>query len=105
MIEISLTYDFQPGIDQRAYVEYAKNLIGVIQQAPGLIEFRAHRNMLGSPQIRGTSVWQTLGDWVKFLESAKYQALEAELRSFVTNLRTEIWGPSPVVPEPIRPGR
>ena len=28
----------------------------------------------------------------------------SELRTLTTNVTTEVWGPSPVVPEPIRPG-
>jgi len=105
MIEVSTLYDFLPGINQQAYAEFAKKAIGSMLQAPGLVEFRANRNMLGSPQVRITTVWQTLGDWAKFSESAAWQALEAELHTFNTNSSTEIWGPSPVVPEPLRPGR
>jgi len=105
MIETSVYYDFLPGIKQQAYAELAKKAIGQTLQAPGLVEFRANRNVLGSPQVRSTTVWQTLGDWAKFSESAAWQAMEAELRTFVTNYRTEIWGPSPVLPEPLRPSR
>jgi len=105
MIENCQTYDFLPGIDQQAYSEFAKKAIGAVLQAPGLVEFRAYRNMLGSPQVRLVTVWQTLEDWARFGESAAWQALEAEMRTFIVNNHTELWGPSPVVPEPLRPGR
>ena len=105
MIEVNLTYDLLPGIDQQAYGEWGKKAVEKLLQAPGIIEFRGNRNVLGSPQVRSISVWQTLADWARHLESAEWQALESELRAFGSNLKVEIWGPSPVIPDPIRPGK
>jgi heme-degrading monooxygenase HmoA len=105
MIEIIITYDFLPGENQNAYAEYAMKTIGALLKAPGFIEFRGNRNILGLPQIRSTSVWQTLSDWAKFTESPTWQALDAESRNYITNIRVEIWGPSPVTPDPIRPDK
>jgi heme-degrading monooxygenase HmoA len=105
MIEITRTYDILPGVDTQFYGEFAKKVIGTLMKAPGLIEFRGNRNMLGSPQVRTIQVWQSLADWAKFSESAEYSEFEAESRSFITNMKVEIWGPSPVVPEPLRPSK
>jgi heme-degrading monooxygenase HmoA len=63
MIEVTQTYDLLPGIDQQAYGQLAKKAVAAMLQAPGLVEFRANRNMLGSPQVRTTAVWQSLDDW------------------------------------------
>ena len=104
MIEVNTTWDLIPDADQEAYGEFAKKAIGTILKAPGLIEFRASRNMLGAPQVRTTSVFRTLSDWAGFADSDKWRGLEAELRNFATNIRVEIWGPSPLLPEPVRPG-
>jgi heme-degrading monooxygenase HmoA len=105
MIEVDIRYDLLPGIDLRAYEAWAKKVIGTMLQAPGIVEFRASRNMLGSPYVRARTVWQTMADWANFAGSATWQAMSAELRSqFGTNISVEIWGPSPVTPEPIRPG-
>ena len=30
---------------------------------------------------------------------------EPELRAFTANIDIELWGPSPLVPEPLRPGK
>jgi hypothetical protein len=38
-------------------------------QAPGSVEIRVYRSLLGSPQVRLTLVWQMLADWAKFAES------------------------------------
>jgi hypothetical protein len=104
MIEVNTTYEFLPNLDQQAYGEFAQNAIGTILKAPGLIEFRANRNLLGSPLVRTTSVFRSLSDWASFTESDEWKKLDAEFRSFVTDIRVEIWGPSPVLPEPVRPG-
>lgn len=104
MIENNMTYELRPNLDQRAYGEWAKKAIGVILQAPGVVEFRAYRNLLGSPQVRSTTVMQTLADWAKFVDTDEWRTLEAELRAFATDIRIQVWGPSPVLPEPVRPG-
>jgi len=103
-VEVNLYYDLLPGIDQQAYQEWAKKAIAFVMQSPGLIEFRANRNVLGSPFVRSTTVWQTLTDWANFAQSEEWEKIAAELRdSFGVNIRVEIWGPSPIVPEPLRP--
>ena len=104
-VEVNLIYDFLPGIDQQAYQEWAKKAIGTVLQSPGLVEFRANRNVLGSPQVRSTSVWQSLADWARFAESPERQRLDSELFKFASNIGVELWGPSPTVPEPLRPGK
>ena len=105
MIEVCITFDLQPGINQQAWAALSQKGRDAVLQAPGLVEFRAYRNMLGSPHRRATHVWHTLGDWGTLSESAAWQAFDAESRAFTTNVRVEIWGPSPVVPAPLRPGR
>jgi heme-degrading monooxygenase HmoA len=103
MIEVDLKYDLLPGTDLQAYEAWAKKAIGTALQAPGIVEFRAGRSMLGSPHVRATTVWQTMADWANFDGSATWQAIAAELRGqFGTNISIEIWGPSPVAPEAIR---
>jgi heme-degrading monooxygenase HmoA len=102
MIEVAFTYDFQPGINTEAYAELAKRATAMMLSAPGFIEFRAHRNFVGSPHVRRTSVWQSLTHWVALAEQPEFQKLTAEFRTFVTNLEVQFWGPSPISPHPIK---
>jgi antibiotic biosynthesis monooxygenase (ABM) superfamily enzyme len=104
VIEVNKTYDLLPGIDRQAYLDYAKRAIAVMLKFPGLVEIRVYRSLLGSPQVRLTLEWQTLADWARFGESPERQKLDAGLLTFAINIGIEIWGPSPAVPEPIRPG-
>jgi len=78
MIQAVLTYDLVPSADQPAYLTWARNAIGLVMQQPGLIEFRAHRNLLGAPLFRVTIEWQSMADLEKFLLGA-WQPVEAEL--------------------------
>jgi hypothetical protein len=103
MIEVNKTFNVRPDADQKALMEYRKKAIGTLLQTPGVVEVRAHRNVLGTPQMRLTVVWQTLADWGKFAESDKRFAFDDELRTFASDIRIEVWAPSPTVPEPLHP--
>lgn len=105
IIEVTQTHDVLPAADQRIYAALAERAADAILRAPGLVEFRAHRNLLGSPQVRTTTVWRSLGDWAAARENRELQALEAQFRVLTTNMRVEIWGPSPVLAEPVRAAR
>ena len=105
-IEVHWCFDFLPGIDQKAFAEFVKkDVIPTCLKAPGLIEYRAYRNALGSPFGRATTVWQSMTDWAKFVETKEWAELEAKSRTFQTNIHVEIWGVSPLVPKPLRPGQ
>jgi hypothetical protein len=56
MIEVNKIYDLLPGIDQQAYLEYGKRALATMLTAPGLVEIRVYRSLLGSPQVRLTLV-------------------------------------------------
>jgi heme-degrading monooxygenase HmoA len=104
MTEVELMYDLRPGTDLQAYQEWAKKAIGTVLSSPGIVEFRANRNVLGSPNIRSTTVWKSLADWGNFTESDQWTQMEMELRTkFAQDIQVHIWGPSPIVPEPLRP--
>ena len=106
MIEANLYYDLLPNIDMKAYGEWVKTVMGTITKQPGMVEFRANRNVLGgTPMIRTCTIWQSLGDWSRFAEDSAWQSMQMEMRGFANNIRLELWGPSPMVPEPIKPAK
>lgn len=104
MIEITITYDLQPGVASKSYTDWAKKAIVVLLKSEGIIEIRAHRNLLGSPQVLIVTVWESLTSWAAFAEQKSWISLIDELQdSLATNLDLRIWGPSPIAPEPLRP--
>ena len=105
MIENNISWDLLPAVDVKAYGAWSKKTAETTTKQPGMVEFRASRNMLGNPQVRVSVMWKSLADWARFAESDVWHSLEAECRSFATNIRVELWGPSPVMPEPLRPAK
>ena len=105
MIECDVTYDVLPGVDLKSYGAWAKRTAEAMARQPGVMEFRASRNVLGTPQVRTSVMWKSLAEWAKFAESDDWRSTQAELRGFATNIREELWGPSPVMPEPLRPAK
>jgi len=104
MMEVCVTWDLLPGVNQETYTAWAKRAVSTTLKQPGLVEFRAHRNVLGTPQVRTTAVWKAGADWIAFSEG-EWQSVEQGLRGLATNIRLEIWGPSALVPEPLRPAK
>ena len=77
-----------------------KRTIGV----PGVVEFRAYRPATGSSQVVVTYEFPDWATWATWQEDEQTQSVLNELRTVAVNVSSELWGPSPVVPEPIRLG-
>jgi len=87
--------------------EYTKWTGGAIRRTlavPGLVEFRAYRPATGEAQVVVTYEFADLEGWTAFYKHQDVQDVLEELRNLATGVTTEVWGPSPVVPAPIRPG-
>jgi len=102
MFEVNMLWDLIPGADNQGYLAWAKKTVGTTLQQPGLVELRANRNLLGTPQIRVVTLWASGAEWAHYLESV-WPPLEAEMHQFVANYQVELWGASPVIPEPLHP--
>jgi len=105
MIEKNMTWDLLPGVDLKAYGAWSKKAAEIMTKQPGMVEFRASRNVLGSPQMRTSATWKSFEDLARFAEGDVWRSIVAELYGFATNIKMEIWGPSPTLPEPLRPAK
>jgi antibiotic biosynthesis monooxygenase (ABM) superfamily enzyme len=72
---------------------------------PGVVEFRAYRPSSGSSQIAVTYEFADMAAWAAWEAKEDIQKVLTELRTLALNVTTELWGPSPVVPAPVRPGK
>lgn len=70
---------------------------------PGVVEFRGYRPASGSSQIAVTYEFPDMAAWAAWQVKEDTQKVQNELRTLALNVTTELWGPSPVVPAPIRP--
>jgi hypothetical protein len=104
MIEVHLAYDVMPGIDEQGYFEWIKKAIVPALKSRGIVEVRAHRNIKENPGVLVVGLWEKMEDWEEFSQTEGWLSLIHTLQSsFAANLRVEVWGPSPLIPAPIRP--
>jgi antibiotic biosynthesis monooxygenase (ABM) superfamily enzyme len=103
MVLFITKYDIHPDKIE-AYNAWAKTAIPAVMKVPGMSEFRAYRPVTGGSQIVTVFEFADLTSWETFFSHDEYQRLLLERRAFILNEVSEVWGPSPLVPEPLRPG-
>jgi len=87
------------------YPAWAQRTIPRILARPGLVEFRGYRPASGAHAIVVTYEFADMASWAAWYGDETIQEIFAEARAgYITDFEAEIWGPSPVLPQPIRPG-
>jgi len=103
MVLFVVKWDIHPDkVD--AYLEWLKSAVPRTLGVPGVVEFRAYRGAAGAPQILATYEFADLAAWAAWYTHEDAQKVWAELHTVGLNVTAELWGPSPVMPKPIRPG-
>jgi quinol monooxygenase YgiN len=104
MVLYVLKWDIRPD-KAAAYLQWVPGAIQRNLAARGVVEFRAYRGVAGSlpSQVVVTYEFKDFDDWAKWYANKGVQQSIEEVRSYVENLTAELWGPSPVVPKPMRP--
>ena len=104
MVLYVVTYDIIPDT-AGAYFEWAQTAIPRAMAIPGLVEWRAYRGVAGEVggQVVLTYEFADMGGFAAYWSHEDMRKLEDELQSFTANQSAQLWGPSPVAPEPIRP--
>lgn len=87
-----------------AYTKWTEGAIRRTLGAPGVVEFRAYRVAAGQGQVVVTYEFADMAAWAAWYAHQDVQGVLKELGTVTLNQSTELWGPSPVVPKPIRPG-
>jgi heme-degrading monooxygenase HmoA len=87
------------------YAQWADSAVSRLLSVPGVVEFRAFRPLTGDRQAGVTYEFTDLVSWAAWRSNETVMKVWDEARAFMDNSRAELWGPSPVVPEPIRPGK
>ncbi len=97
-------YDVVHGMTDE-FIAWAKTAIPRILSAPGIVEFRSYRPAVSDSQIANTFEFADMASWAEWQNSEAVQQLLLEIRTYTVNFSSELWGPSPVVPAPLRPGQ
>jgi antibiotic biosynthesis monooxygenase (ABM) superfamily enzyme len=105
MVLYVISYDIIPD-RLEAYMAWAQKAIPQVVAIPGLAEFRAYRGVAGDMggQVVLTYEFADMADFAAYWSHEDMRRLDGELQSFTANQHAQVWGPSPVVPAPIRPG-
>jgi quinol monooxygenase YgiN len=102
MVLYVMKWDILPDREE-AYLDWFEGTIQRTLTVPGVLEFRAYRPTNGTSQVAVTYEFADLTTWSAFYAHEDIQKAWEELKTFTTNLRTELWGPSPIVPKPLQP--
>ncbi len=103
MVLYIMKWDIHPD-KADAYLKWTQ---GAIRRTaiPGVTEFRAYRPASGSGQVAITYEFADMAAWAAWQTKEEVQKTLTELHTLTTNVTMELWGQSPVVPGPIRPGK
>ncbi len=88
-----------------AYKEWAPSVINRLMEVPGVLEFRAYRPATGSHQVVLMYEFADMSAWASWQSNEDIQATFDELRTYAGDIEVELWGPSPIIPEPVRTGQ
>jgi hypothetical protein len=105
MVLLVASYDILPD-KAGAYMQWAQTAIPRAIAIPGLVEYRAYRGVAAERggQVVLTYEFAGMARFAAFWSHEDMRRMDDELQSFTANQSAQIWGPSPVVPAPIRPG-
>jgi antibiotic biosynthesis monooxygenase (ABM) superfamily enzyme len=101
MVLYIMKWDIHPD-KADAYLKWTQSAVKRTA-VPGVVEFRAYRPASGSSQIAVTYEFDDMAAWAAWQGKEDIQKVLNELHTLAINVTTELWGPSPVVPAPVRP--
>ncbi len=104
MVIYTVKWNIRPETAE-AYPEWAQSAVSRLLAVPGVVEFRAYRPATGCHQVVVTYEFADMQAWASWQQNEDMQKVINERLALTTNFSSELWGPSPIVPEPIRPGQ
>ena len=104
MVLYIMKWDIHPD-KAEAYLKWTGDAIKRALGVKGVVEFRAYRPASGPRQAVITYEFADMATWAAWQANENIQKVFNELHTLALNVTSELWGPSPVVPAPIRPGK
>ena len=88
-----------------AYTKFTQSAIRRTLAVKGVVEFRGYRPATGAHEVVITYEFADIAAWAAWHSNEEVQKVVSEVRTLAIDITSELWGPSPVVPAPIRPGK
>ena len=85
------------------YLNWAKHSIVRCTMVPGVVELTSYRPVAGESEVVTIFKFKDFDSWSAWFNSNEIQAIFDEMFKVVTNAQRELWEPSPIITEPIRP--
>jgi len=93
-------------VDKDKVTEFYKylqeELIPYFLSLPGMKEMRAYRDDV-SGMVLAEMEWKSYEAWGKAMDNPQTKKVGGKLSSFTHGINWELWSPSPVIPEPLKP--
>jgi quinol monooxygenase YgiN len=102
MVLYCLKWNIHPD-KAEAYATWSKGAIQRTLGAGGVTEFRGYRPASGAFQVVVTYEFADMAAWAAWHETETVQAVLTEVHTLANDVTSDLWGPSPIVPQPIRP--
>ena len=102
MVLYVIKYDIHPDKTEE-FQKWTESAIQRILAVPGVTEFRAYRTSVGSNQVVCTFEFADMAAWAAWADNEDVKKVNQENFALALNMESELWGPSEVVPKPIRP--
>lgn len=99
MVLYCLKWNVHPD-KEAGYGEWAQGAIQRTLAAGGVTEFRGYRSASGDSQVVVTYEFADMAGWAAWYGRDDVQQVITELRTLTNNVTLELWGPSPIVPQP-----
>ncbi|MFC1541704.1 hypothetical protein ACFL50_04545 [Candidatus Latescibacterota bacterium] len=104
MVLYVVRFDIHPD-KEKEYTKWIKNFLNLPLVVQGVEEFRGYRTLASTKgYIVATYQFKDLETWAKWRSHKEIVKFLEALNNYVTNMTFELWGPSIIVPEPIKPG-
>jgi hypothetical protein len=95
MVQILISFDLRPGLDQEYSEFVVKTGVPFWRSQPGIVAVKGLRNILGaSPRIVSEVECESLEAAMRVLASPEYQAIVDQQARFVTNRAVLLLAPT-----------
>jgi heme-degrading monooxygenase HmoA len=104
MVIYAMKWNIRPEMAE-AYEKWSKPAVGRLLAVSGVVEFRAFRPATGCHQVVVTYEFTDMQTWASWRYNEDIQVVFDEARNYTSDVVFDLWGPSPTIPDPIRPGQ